>query len=505
MTRREGTALETVDMNLGTLSDPLFEHALSRPDVPALVQRETRLTYSGLAGLVGRSSVHLHALGVRPGEVVAVGLGFGIDAVVLTLALLRLGAIPVDVAGIRPAGLALPIARFQVRRVLAPAVIEVPEGVVCHAVDAPFHTLIAGLGGDRRNARDPAAVHLLHLAPDRRGGPKAITVTQHQMQARMRTARLLFPAVFAPGPSPMMLLSGGMGFAVMTLMAVQFALGGPVGLLPPDPDAGRTARLIAGAGDAVALVPEAVCRKFLEIAPAEGLLFPKLRGLIRATSLLSPAEGEALARRVAAKVWPMHGSAATGLVAGSLPGPCGAGVWAEAADGAGQVVPPGTVGHLRYRGPGVSFGLYRAPAEEQGAEGFRGGWYVGGEVGMVAIDGTITVTGQAGDLLRRRGLDMFLPQIEDAIREYSGTEDAAVVAIIPPGEKEPLLIGIVVPKGAPDLAGLARHCAAALPVERRPDRLAFVKELPRLADGKIDRRKLAGMAVRGEAAKQGHA
>ena len=496
-----------VEMNCGTLSDTVFEHALSKPDALALVQREIRLSYATLAGLIGRASAHLHGLGVRPGEVVAVGLGFGVDALVLTMALLRLGAVPIDIAGIRQAGLEAAITRFVVRRVLAPVMVALPEGSICHVVDAGFHAAVAGASGDRRTTRDPAAAHLLHLARDRHGGPKAIAVTQHQILARMRSTRLLFPAWFTPQELPMLLLVGEMGFAGMTLLATQFARGGPVGLLPADPDAGRMARLIGGAGDTVCLVSAAQCRRLLEVAPADGWLFPRLRGLIHGARVLSAGEEAEIGRRLAANVWSTHGSAATGFVAAAMPGPCAPGLWAEAADGAGQVVPPGMVGHLRFRGPGVSLGLYRATAEEQVAEGFRGGWLMSGDVGSVAVDGTLLVTGHAGDLLRRRGIDLFLPQIEDALRAHPTSADAAVVGVMVPDGKDPLLIGFVVPReapdlaGTPDLSGLARHCASLLAPARRPDRLAFIKELPRLADGRVDRRRLAAMAVRGEAPK----
>jgi acyl-CoA synthetase (AMP-forming)/AMP-acid ligase II len=493
--------MDTMEMNWGTLSDPIFEHALTRPDALALVQRDTRLTYAALARQISQAAIHLQSLGIAPGDVIAVSLGFGIDAVVLTLALLRLGAVPVDIAGIRPDALAVPIARFQVRRILAPSMIDLPEGVICHPVDAAFHAATAALGGDRRQARDPAAIHLLHLAADRRGAPKAIAVTQHQMLARMRTARLLYPDIFAPGPPPVLLLSGGLGFAAMTLMATQFALGRPTGLLPPDLEAPRLARLIEGAGDAVALVSETLCRKFLALAPAQGLLFPKLRGLLHTTAILTADEQSALTQRLAAKAWSLRGTPATGFVAAHLPGPIAPGIWAEAADGAGHVLPPATIGHLRFRGPGVSHGLFRAPPAEQTAEGFHNGWYSPGEIGTISATFALAITGQTADLLRRRGTDIHVPHLEAVLRAHPGTSDAAVVAIIPPDTKDPLLIAFAVAKGEPDMQGLAKHCASALPATRRPDRLAAIAQIPRLADGSIDRRKLATLAIRGEASK----
>ena len=490
--------MDTTQWTWGTLSDPIFEHALTRPDAAALVHRDARLSYARLAARIGQTCVHLHGLGVRPGEVVGVGLGFGIDAVVFTLALLRLGAVPVDVAGVRPNSLTMPIERFAIRRLLAPAPLALPEGVMCHVVDAALHTTLAHLGGDRRTARDPAAVHLLHIAPDRHGGTKAIMLNQHQLLARMHAATRLFPEAFPATAPPMLLLSGGMGFAVITLMVAQFAAGGPVGLLPPDPDAARLARLIAGAGEAVCMVPATLCRRFLAVAPSDGMLFPNLRGLIHGTGVLTDDEQASVSARLARAVWPVHGTAETGFIARALPGPVAPGLWVEATDGAGQPVPPGTVGHLRYRGPGVALGLHRAPPEELAPEGFGGGWFRSGEIGSIALDGTLRLTGTAADLIRRRGIDISIPALEAELRGHHGVHDAVVIAFAVPGTPDPVLVGFAVAAGTPDPEGLARHCASRLAPPLRPDRLAFISEIPRLADGRADRRRLAALASRQE-------
>lgn len=492
------------DMDWATLSDPIFAHATARPAAIALVQRDTRLTYGTLAALIGRASVHLHGRGIRPGDVVAIGLGLGIDAVALTLATLRLGAVPIDVAALRPADLAAPLTRFGATHLLAPTAVAVPDGVTCHPVDTAFRAALEGLGGDRRTARDPAEPHLLHLATDRRGGPKAIAVTQHQMQARMRSALGLFPAIFAPGTPPMLLLSSGMGFAATILIATQFALGGPIGLLPADPEPERLARLLAGAGDAACLLSASQCRRLLALPPTDTPRFPKLRGLIYGAGTLTAEETAAVRARLYPGASAQHGSAAIGFLAAALPGPCAPQIWAEAADGAGRPAPPGRVGHLRFRGPGVAQSLLRAPPEEVAAEGMRDGWYYPGDIGTVDAQGRVTLTGRPGDLLRRRGVDLFVPDIEQTLRAQSGVADAAIVGITLPEAKDMLLVGFVVPTdidaGQDPAAALARQCETALPPARRPDRLALVRQLPRLADGRVDRRRLAALAMRDVAA-----
>jgi acyl-coenzyme A synthetase/AMP-(fatty) acid ligase len=63
--------------------------------------------------------------------------------------------------------------------------------------------------------------------------------------------------------------------------------------------------------------------------------------------------------------------------------------------------------------------------------------------------------------------------------------------------KDQRLIGFVVPRGEPQKAAFAQYCRANIPQEKFPDRVFFVKSLPKNANGKIDRPRLKAIAERG--------
>lgn len=74
--------------------DRLFDRALAEaPDRPALVTRSGTYSYRALDALASRARDALHALGVRPGDHVAIALPNDTDAVVAFHGLLRLGGV----------------------------------------------------------------------------------------------------------------------------------------------------------------------------------------------------------------------------------------------------------------------------------------------------------------------------------------------------------------------------------------------------------------------------
>ena len=133
------------------------------------------------------------------------------------------------------------------------------------------------------------------------------------------------------------------------------------------------------------------------------------------------------------------------------------------------------------------------------AEGFRDGWYYPGDLGGFDANGYIQLKGRLSDVIYRRGAEIMPLELEQIFAGHESVADAAVVGA--PSEdktsKDQRVIVFIVPRGEPDKAALAQYCRARIPEAKFPDRVFFVKSLPKNANGKTDRAKLKALARRG--------
>jgi len=498
-----------MDMNWKNLSDAIFDHAGTRPTGPALIEAGTTITYAEFADLVGRTAVYLHDLGVKPGDVVAVALPSSIDHVLLTFALLRVGAIPLDLPPVRPVGaLVDPVIHFKVTRAFLLPGARSYDSAIVHRVGPDWRATLAAKGGDRRVARDQDEMHFLHLTSGSTGAPKGIATTQKQWLARFHAALKLFPDLLTPANPPKLLLVGGMGFsAFFFFMANQICIGGATVLMAEDHKPENVARAIASWDDGACLITPPLVRQFLSWPVAEGLLFPRLRALLVGASPLFPAEKQAIQRRLTPKFYEVYGSAAVGFLSVLPPDDMSAqtdtvgrkspDMEVEVVSGTGAVLPLGAIGHLRCRGPGISGGIFGDTGASASAEGFRDGWYYPGDVGTLDATGFVRLKGRVADLATRRGVDIYMPEIEEVMQAHESVVEVAAVGVTPPEGGDTRLVVFVVPNGQPQTQALSAHCRERIPPEKFPDRVFFVRGLPKNPNGKVDRRNLAAMALKG--------
>ncbi len=485
------------------LSDPIFERAIACPGAVALAEGDVPLNYRALADLVGRASAHVHDLGIEPGEPVALALPGGLDHVLLTFALLRVGAVPLEMAP-RPVPLAMAalLRRLRVRRAfLAPQLPSV-DTITSHVIGPNWRADLAHTAGDRRVARDQDAPHMLHIGCGPDGMPHAIVTTHRQWLARLDAMRRLLPDVVTPGRPPVLVLPGTQGHSALLFLMCQFGLGGRTLVAAGDLSAARLAGTLEAAGDAIGLLSPALFRALLAMPAVPGGRLPRLRGLFTGGRALRPDEKLAVAGRLTPNLYTLHASAAAGVVAVLAPAalavhPASAGMvdpvlTFEVVDGEGRMQPPGVAGRVRLRGPGVAQGTVGASAA---AAGFRDGWYYPDELGALAPSGLLRLTGRASLLVRRRGVDIPLPEVERLLRMHASVAAAAAVDLRAPGG-ETLLIGLVVSREAPAPEALAAHCRSAIPAALQPDRIHFVRTLPTGADGGPDRVLLRRLLVR---------
>jgi acyl-CoA synthetase (AMP-forming)/AMP-acid ligase II len=154
---------------------------------------------------------------------------------------------------------------------------------------------------------------------------------------------------------------------------------------------------------------------------------------------------------------------------------------------AGQDVPPGQVGEVAVRGPGLTPGYLGDP--QANAESFFDGWFRTGDRGRLK-DGYLRLEGRIKELIIRGGENISPGEVEDALKAHPAVADAVCFGI--DDDKYGQVVGAaVVLQGEADRTQLREHCRASLADFKVPKVIHVVSEIPRTPTGKIQRNLIA--------------
>lgn len=171
----------------------------------------------------------------------------------------------------------------------------------------------------------------------------------------------------------------------------------------------------------------------------------------------------------------------------------------------GGDVPPGNEGELVTRGPVVTKGYYEKPGETA-ATFTPDGWLRTGDVGRIGADGYLVLTGRIKETYRCNG-EMVMPkEIEDLFADHPDLEQALVVGVPDARSGEAGCLCIVPAPGAmPDSQALIAICAERLARFKVPRHvLTFsLTDIPLTVTGRPQKFKLARLAESRLAAQQG--
>jgi long-chain acyl-CoA synthetase len=151
-------------------------------------------------------------------------------------------------------------------------------------------------------------------------------------------------------------------------------------------------------------------------------------------------------------------------------------------------VPRGEPGELLVRGPQVFAGYWGRPDET--AEQLLGdGWLRTGDVVRVDDDGFVLLVDRIKEMIVTGGFKVYPSQVEAHLRTMPGIRDVAVVGV-PGGDMgESVVAAVVLDEGHEiDLAAVRDWCARHLARYAVPRRLVVLPDLPRSQVGKVLRR-----------------
>lgn len=468
--------------------------ARARPDDPAVIDGERIWSFAELHRAATNVAVVLRRAGIGRGDIVALRLEDSALYLIVIYALMRVGAIaqPLDLS-LTNAERSLLLRRFGAKAIIAaPGAMAVGEVPMLAASEA-WLAATADPNAIDDVPFDPTLPCHLATSSGTTGAPKGFFLDHVQQKARFR-----FYAGLGIGRGDRHLAAIGLHFSV----GLRSALGAI--------DLGGVAVVNQGLTDAASFVTACLrrditwtymvpvyLRMLVDAARGTRLMLPRMRCLIVTGAKLWDQERRAIREHLTPNLYETFGANETGAVTVASPadqdmrpGSVGRGLpgWeVEAVGPDDAALPPGELGELRMRGPGLVAG-YVGDAEASTRQ-FRDGWFYSGDLGSVDGDGYVTIGGRADDRINFNGIKFHPAEVEAVLLAHPAVAEAAVVGWITPRQQE-VPIGFVVRRGEADQRGLIDFCRSRLAAYKIPMKIIFMPELPKTGSGKVLRREL---------------
>jgi acyl-CoA synthetase (AMP-forming)/AMP-acid ligase II len=155
----------------------------------------------------------------------------------------------------------------------------------------------------------------------------------------------------------------------------------------------------------------------------------------------------------------------------------------------GNDVPAGAEGELAGRAPERFLGYTEESLNK--ASFLPDGWFLTGDIGRMDADGFITITDRKKDIIIRGGEKISSREVEDILMTIPGVREAAAIGW-PDAKMGERVCAVLLAEGqGPDLPAIsAAFQRLGVARQKTPERLEFVSEFPRTASGKIQKSEL---------------
>lgn len=158
----------------------------------------------------------------------------------------------------------------------------------------------------------------------------------------------------------------------------------------------------------------------------------------------------------------------------------------------GNPVPEGMAGEitLRSRVPGLQFlGYYQSDA--QTAASLREDWFLTGDLATQDSDGWLFYAGRQKEMLRRRGINVSAWEVEQVFASHPDIEEVALVAVDAELGDDELKLFIRLREGRqPDALAILQWAEPRLAYFQVPRYIAFIEEFPKTPTLRIQKKDL---------------
>jgi long-chain acyl-CoA synthetase len=496
----------------GDLTARLRQAATAAPERVALRWADGQLTYGDLDERVDAAAAGLQALGVEPGDRVALVLGTSAAFAVAAYATLRAGAVMVPLLpGLAPDELRHAIADSGARTVvvgperaddvaaLRPQLPELTDLVVADA-DVPdgavaFDDLLATAGAPATVEQGDDAVGAIVYTSGTTGRPRGAVLTRGNLAANQDQS---LAGRFDVGPQDVVLLVLPLAhiYALNVGLGASVTAGATMVLVDRfDPDV--TLRTIADHGVTLVLGAPPMYVAWLESGHLDPTAFASVRLAVSGAAALPVQVFERFREVTGIAIEEGYGLTEAGpsVASSSMADAPRAGsvglplpdVEVRLVDDDGQDVEPGDPGEVWVRGPNV-FAGYHGDPEASAAVLTPDGWLRTGDVATRDEDGFLYLVDRKKDLIIVNGFNVYPREVERVLYEDARVAQAAAFGVPHVLTGETVVAAVVPREGMTlDPDELVARCRQQLARYKCPTRVEVLAELPTTATGKIRR------------------
>jgi acyl-CoA synthetase (AMP-forming)/AMP-acid ligase II len=157
-------------------------------------------------------------------------------------------------------------------------------------------------------------------------------------------------------------------------------------------------------------------------------------------------------------------------------------------DDNGEECLEGTAGELLAKGVGMFRGYWNNSVAT--AETLRDGWVHTGDIARIE-NGYVYLVDRKKDVIISGGENIYSREVEEALLRHTSVAECAVIGVADPEWGEAVCAVLVLKAGGSvSSEEIVSHCQSQIASYKKPKRVVFVDELPKLITGKIDKKFL---------------